>query len=717
MRPAAAALLVLLLVLGLALTDSACAQVTRTSVKDGFWESADTWNPPGAPGLGDVVVIHAAHEIAVQFPAVARTIRNFGIICHPRGELTSDHRALICLVVTATDSLVNNGQIYGYAAAGLGHAGELVPRDVALDAATLVNRGLILAGDAAGHPTQGGPSAIPGGWVMLAGGDAMFNTGDIRGGGGLGDSFMMPGGTVSALFAFGSGFPFVSNSGSIEGGAGGAQPGGVLIDCEQDYLSEGGQLLGGAGVSSGWLVWASGRHVSSFGAGARAGSSQSVLFVGPAGGSAALRVRLSDLDEDAVLAAPGGQLPLNLSGGVIGAWAEVVDLEENPAGTVVLHALPGSMTDGEIHVVTDQLLLDPGVELSDITDPPTDPPPLLLAGGRAFSYQRALAVHPWALRSATGGVDRPPQATGSPGDTARVWVEVCGNQPLAGNIVVTATDSLGWSMPTHQRTIALSGVPEGLAWFDVAIPSGAGYGMRNRLMVNAQLQGYPGVNNTLRVPVRIIPSINVLAPHPCDFFLPGSNPFTGTVCYTVRNEGRSGQQFTFQARDTEGWELHPQFTSCWLPSRADTTLSVTVVAPGGTEPGSPDTLYLKGMQQSVPMNADETYVVVHTGTQTSVGGGDLLPGPRLLASAPNPFTAGTTVAFALGVPERVDLAIYDLSGRLVRRLLSDSPRAAAAHSAAWDGLDERGFRVASGVYLVRLSTPSGTVAGKVVLLK
>ncbi len=47
------------------------------------------------------------------------------------------------------------------------------------------------------------------------------------------------------------------------------------------------------------------------------------------------------------------------------------------------------------------------------------------------------------------------------------------------------------------------------------------------------------------------------------------------------------------------------------------------------------------------------------------------------------------------------IAVFDLTGRRVRTLL-DGPQAAGAHVVGWDGRDEKGHRVVSGVYFYRM---------------
>jgi hypothetical protein len=83
---------------------------------------------------------------------------------------------------------------------------------------------------------------------------------------------------------------------------------------------------------------------------------------------------------------------------------------------------------------------------------------------------------------------------------------------------------------------------------------------------------------------------------------------------------------------------------------------------------------------------------------------------------PNPFTAGTNISFTLEHPGRVDLSIYDIRGRLVRRLLA-GPMDARRQDLRWDGRDESGKAVVSGVYYYRLDIDGATQARRMVLLR
>jgi flagellar hook assembly protein FlgD len=86
-------------------------------------------------------------------------------------------------------------------------------------------------------------------------------------------------------------------------------------------------------------------------------------------------------------------------------------------------------------------------------------------------------------------------------------------------------------------------------------------------------------------------------------------------------------------------------------------------------------------------------------------------------ASPNPFTETTSIAYT--VPTQggyVEITVYDVSGREIRRLLSGAMP--GGHGVAlWDGLDNNGQRVASGVYFARLDVDGLTAMGKLMVLK
>ena len=73
---------------------------------------------------------------------------------------------------------------------------------------------------------------------------------------------------------------------------------------------------------------------------------------------------------------------------------------------------------------------------------------------------------------------------------------------------------------------------------------------------------------------------------------------------------------------------------------------------------------------------------------------------------PNPFNPTTTITVLVPEAGMVTVDIYDLEGRLVRRLLADN-LSVGRHDVAWDGRDERGLNAASGMYMCRLRAGAG----------
>ena len=88
----------------------------------------------------------------------------------------------------------------------------------------------------------------------------------------------------------------------------------------------------------------------------------------------------------------------------------------------------------------------------------------------------------------------------------------------------------------------------------------------------------------------------------------------------------------------------------------------------------------------------------------------------LHANVPNPFRNGTEIRFDLPRAGRVQLRIYDVSGRLVRTLV-DREEPAGYRSVVWDGKDETGQRASAGVYFYSFQTQDKTIQRKMVQLR
>lgn len=115
--------------------------------------------------------------------------------------------------------------------------------------------------------------------------------------------------------------------------------------------------------------------------------------------------------------------------------------------------------------------------------------------------------------------------------------------------------------------------------------------------------------------------------------------------------------------------------------------------------------------------ANYTFTCTLTRLTTSTPVDDPLPKQFQLSQCiPNPFNPSTTIEFSVAREARVDLSVFDVAGRRVRTLVSES-KTPNAYRVTWDGTDDSGQRVASGVYFYRMTAGSFTETRKMVLLK
>ncbi len=93
---------------------------------------------------------------------------------------------------------------------------------------------------------------------------------------------------------------------------------------------------------------------------------------------------------------------------------------------------------------------------------------------------------------------------------------------------------------------------------------------------------------------------------------------------------------------------------------------------------------------------------------------------RLYQNHPNPFNPNTTIPFTVpgveGSRKRVSLVVYDVRGTQVRTLV-DEACPTGRHSVQWDGRNQRGESVASGIYFIRLGISNSVATRKMVLLR
>jgi hypothetical protein len=201
----------------------------------------------------------------------------------------------------------------------------------------------------------------------------------------------------------------------------------------------------------------------------------------------------------------------------------------------------------------------------------------------------------------------------------------------------------------------------------------------------------------------------------------GSAGGNGPVLLVIKNTGGVSASYTVEVEVDQPWNVLIQAVN-GLNVNLAPGASQDVLAQIQIPPGTPD--------QNVEVRArvtSDTYGEANSGawtmlsvsTTSGVGhdGDGLIPNRFSLAqNYPNPFNAGTNIGFAIEKGGQVNLTVCNLLGQTVRTLLNGY-RDPGVYTEAWDGRDEHGTSVPSGIYFSRLIQNSQTQVRKMVLLK
>jgi hypothetical protein len=118
------------------------------------------------------------------------------------------------------------------------------------------------------------------------------------------------------------------------------------------------------------------------------------------------------------------------------------------------------------------------------------------------------------------------------------------------------------------------------------------------------------------------------------------------------------------------------------------------------------------------MNAPPTaYLTLSPTVVTAIDENSLIPTELVLEqNYPNPFNPRTAISFQLSADSWMTLKVYDMLGREIETLVSGFVTA-GRHTVTWNGQNDRGEALSSGVYLYRLTVGSSVVTRRMVLLK
>jgi len=182
-----------------------------------------------------------------------------------------------------------------------------------------------------------------------------------------------------------------------------------------------------------------------------------------------------------------------------------------------------------------------------------------------------------------------------------------------------------------------------------------------------------------------------------EYHAPGGNDLAWEVC-----EDEDFQYFSVYRDDSEGFEPGPG-------NLVHTTIDLGWLDPDGT-----------GWDYYKITARDHAGNESDPASPESVTGVDDPGAPARFAlhrSAPNPLRSGTVIAYDVPVHGgEVRLTVYNVAGRRVRALV-DGPQTAGRKSATWDGRDDRGNAVGSGVYYCRLEASGYEQSIKITVLR
>ena len=180
-----------------------------------------------------------------------------------------------------------------------------------------------------------------------------------------------------------------------------------------------------------------------------------------------------------------------------------------------------------------------------------------------------------------------------------------------------------------------------------------------------------------------------------------------------------------------GQQVHNHVPRIWWPD--ENGMQVTVQSGNGTtipvswsfQPGwNIDKLRVVAFLQSTTMQPDSTIEIYQgasekvTDIPTGIDAEENLISAsfQLFQNYPNPFNPTTIIGYRLPVNGDLELTIYDQLGRQIRKLVNRA-QPAGLHQIEWNGLDDYGDAVSSGIYLYQLKSGGSIESRKMVLIR
>jgi len=331
-----------------------------------------------------------------------------------------------------------------------------------------------------------------------------------------------------------------------------------------------------------------------------------------------------------------------------------------------------------------------------------------------------------------------PQDIGTPADCPDPWFGAAGHSSVIAVGATTSSDAI-WANSSVGPTIwDISGTdyddypyPPGLMKPDISAPGvdiTSTYGNSGYIAYSGTSMSCPLVTGATAILLQVSPGAapallaEALETSAVDIGAPGRDnsagaglldipaaiealPLQGVETFVVHNDGVLPLSLDAVTWSAAWLDVTP------LSARVDPGDSVVCRAtfdPAGLGNGLYyDDILLDSDDPAAPHAVRAKLII---GDVTGVDGPPAAVASRL-ANYPNPFNPRTTLRFDLARAGRVELAVYDLQGRRVRVLVSET-RPAGRHEVSWDGRDDQGHGLSSGIYFARVVLPDGAHAAR-----
>ncbi|MBN1997133.1 T9SS type A sorting domain-containing protein [candidate division KSB1 bacterium] len=216
------------------------------------------------------------------------------------------------------------------------------------------------------------------------------------------------------------------------------------------------------------------------------------------------------------------------------------------------------------------------------------------------------------------------------------------------------------------------------------------------------IDGDPVSGSFAEEPLRLVPSIADI------MYEYGNNP--NWIDYTQATGSGEDIFYSYNQGYGSGIKLDAgNYKTVYLPWMVDMILDSVAVDTSWTGKVNEDAVTL--LQNVL------TYFGTKVGEGNLVKSNSVVPKQYELAqNYPNPFNPETSIRFALPVNGSVDIDIFNSVGQKIRTLVSDK-MTAGSHEVVWDGRNESGQKVSSGIYFYRLKTAQFNKTKKMIMVK